>query len=74
MKCGAGPAWLSQEVSAVELFAGCDEERSKATAEATGEALTAAMRERGRDVSAMSGKIERDSPLFFGSGDNPTLF
>lgn len=36
--------------------------------------LTAKMREPGRDISARSGEMERNSPLFFGTGDNPTLF
>ena len=36
--------------------------------------LTAAMREPIRDISVTAGRMERDAPLFFGSGSNPTLF
>ena len=36
--------------------------------------LTAKMREPGRNIDARTGQMERESPLFFGSGRNPTLF
>jgi len=36
--------------------------------------LTAIMYQPGRNISAKAGEIERNSPLFFGTGDNPTLF
>jgi hypothetical protein len=48
--------------------------RADAAAIQHGEELTTAMRQPLKDVSRMVGKIERDSPLFFGLGDNPTLF
>jgi hypothetical protein len=51
-----------------------DEDCTDAAAIQTGEDLTAKMREPLKDVSQMAGRIERDSPLFFGLGDNPTLF
>jgi len=55
-------------------FEAVTELRADAAAIQTGEELTAAMREPLKDVSRMAGRIERDSPLFFGLGDNPTLF
>lgn len=36
--------------------------------------LTAKMREPGRNISDKAGQMERNSPLFFGAGLNPTLF
>ena len=36
--------------------------------------LTAQMRQPLEDVSAKAGKMERDAPLFFGTGANPGLF
>ena len=38
------------------------------------EELTAIMYQPGRNISAKAGEIERNSPLFYGTGDNPTLF
>ncbi len=36
--------------------------------------LTARMQEPGRNISEKAGSMERESPLFFGTGDNPGLF
>jgi hypothetical protein len=36
--------------------------------------LTAELRRPLADVSAKAGKMEREAPLFFGTGTNPTLF
>lgn len=49
-------------------------ERAQALAEAEGEELTQAMRQPKADISAKAGRIEREAPLFFGTGENPTLF
>lgn len=51
-----------------------DSDREQAGAVAMGEELTAMMRQPLKDVSRMAGKIERDSPLFYDTGDCPTLF
>ena len=58
-------------------FAGletCDTDRQIALGLAQAEELTALLRSPGRDISARSGRLERESPLFFGTGDNPELF
>lgn len=39
-----------------------------------GDELTEEMRQSAGDISRKAGTIERDSPLFRGSGENPTLF
>jgi hypothetical protein len=36
--------------------------------------LTQKMLEPGRNISDKAGQMERNSPLFFGTGSNPTLF
>lgn len=50
------------------------EEQEASAAELSGEELTARMREPKADISKRSGELERKSPLFFGTGDNPSLF
>jgi hypothetical protein len=74
IQCEAGPVWLSEQVSVPELFAGATEARAVAMAQSEGEKLAAKMREPVADISKEAGRIERESPLFFGTGDNPTLF
>jgi len=59
------------------FFAGMEtvgEEREAARAIAEGEALTGMMRQPKADVSKAAGEIERNAPLFFGTGANPGLF
>jgi hypothetical protein len=36
--------------------------------------LSELMLQPGRDISAKAGRLERESPLFFGTGNSPTLF
>ena len=43
-------------------------------AELEAEELTAKMREPLGNIDSRAGDIERNSPLFFGQGDNPSLF
>lgn len=51
-----------------------DDEREKALAIAQAEEMTAELLKPLGDVSTKAGRMERESPLFFGTGDNPTLF
>lgn len=51
-----------------------DQDRAQARAEAEGAELSAEIRRPIRDISDAAGKMERNAPLFFGTGDNPTLF
>ena len=48
--------------------------QTEAAGEYQGDELTAKLREPLGDVSARTGKLERESPLFFGTGANPSLF
>ena len=50
-----------------------EQERAAAAAEQQGKDLTEAML-RTVDISGKSGKMEREAPLFFGTGENPLLF
>lgn len=53
---------------------GADRERLEALAAAQAEELSAELRRPLADISSAAGKMERDAPLFFGTGDNPALF
>ena len=58
-------------------FAGlemCDEDREKALGIAQADELTARLRSTRGDISGKAGRMERESPLFFGTGDNPLLW
>lgn len=48
--------------------------QEQAAAELSGEELTAKLREPLADISKKTGELERRSPLFFGTGENPGLF
>lgn len=50
------------------------EAHKASAAELSGEELTARMLEPKGDINSRAGRMERESPLFFGQGENPTLF
>lgn len=52
----------------------CDQDRAEAAALALREDMEARLRSSRGDISARSGKMERRSPLFFGTGDSPCLW
>lgn len=72
MCCRAAPAWLRPEDEG-RMWED-DRERAQALAEESGRALTERLRSPGENVSASAGDMERESPLFYGKGSNPTLF
>jgi hypothetical protein len=51
-----------------------DAERERVSAEEEGKQLSEQMRMPLKDISKNAGRMERDSPLFFGKGDQPLLF
>ena len=58
-------------------FAGmetADEDRAKALASSQREEMETRLRSTRGYISARAGDLERNSPLFYGSGSNPTLF
>lgn len=53
----------------------CDvEKQAEAAMEYQAEELTAEMLKPLGDINTATGELERRSPLFFGTGDNPSLF
>jgi len=50
------------------------EAQEQAAAVYSGEELTAKLLEPKADISRKAGEIERNSPLFFGTGANPSLW
>ena len=72
--CLAGAAWMKDKAEVSLPGFDLEYERVAALAQAQGEELTEMLRSPKGDVSAKAGKMERDAPLFFGTGDNPTLF
>ena len=68
---------LSENPIHIMTLPGCetaDADRETARQLAEAEELSAAMRQPLADISAKAGKMEQHSPLFYGMGDNPTLF
>jgi hypothetical protein len=58
-------------------FAGMEEAvtlHSQAAAELQAEELTARLLEPRPTIDRAAGEMERNAPLFYGTGDNPTLF
>ena len=51
-----------------------DAEREEAAQIAIAEELTTVLRKPLGNIDSATGEMERDSPLFFGTGTNPTLF
>ena len=72
--CGAGSAWMRSEAEVSLPGFDLTAERVAALADSERERLEAMMRMPCGDVSARAGAMERDSPLFWGKGDSPTLF
>ena len=69
--CGS---WADASYHNRELFTGADLAREEARALAHAEELSAELKRPLKDISTASGILERESPLFFGTGNNPTLF
>lgn len=61
--------WLQPTLAGID-----HNERDKASDEAQVEELNRILRTPLKDVSHEAGEIERKSPLFYGKGENPTLF
>ena len=58
-------------------FAGMEQDvrlQSEAAAVYTAEELTKRLLEPGQSISKRAGEMERNAPLFHGTGDNPSLF
>ena len=71
LSCGG---WPDASCHSKELWTGADRERIAAQGLAQAGELTAELRRPLKDVSRATGIMEMESPLFHGTGANPTLF
>ena len=69
--CGG---WVEHPDHNRELWTGADFEREAARAQAQAQELTAELKRPLKDISRASGILERESPLFWNTGANPSLF
>jgi hypothetical protein len=74
IRCQTCGGWADHPCHSYELWSDIDRERIAARELAEAEEMTEKMRSPLKDVSTAAGIIERESPLFFGSGDNLSLF
>ena len=71
LSCGG---WADASCHSAELWTDTDKERIAARQLAEAGELSAEIRRPLKDVSRATGIMERESPLFIGTGDNPVLF
>ena len=69
--CGG---WADAGYHNLELFSDADRDREAARQLAQAEEMSATLRSPKASIDRATGILERESPLFFGTGTNPTLF
>lgn len=72
--CSICGGWADASYHNLELFTDADRERERARGLYQAQVMTNELRKPLKDISKAAGILERESPLFFGSGANPTLF
>lgn len=72
--CSICGGWADASYHNLELFTDADREREAMRQRYDAEQMTRTTRQPLKDISKAAGIIERESPLFFGSGCNPSLF
>jgi hypothetical protein len=73
-QCETCGGWSDADYHNLELFTDADKLRQVARDAKQAEELTAKMRTPLKDINIATGILERESPLFFGTGSNPALF
>jgi hypothetical protein len=73
-QCETCGGWPDAAYHNLELFTDADRERQIARDLTQAEELTAEMRTPLKDINQATGILEKWSPLFYGTGENPTLF
>lgn len=73
-RCQLCGGWSDHPDHSYELWTDADKEREAARQDQETAEMTARLRRPLKDVSCATGIMERESPLFLGSGINPTLF
>jgi hypothetical protein len=66
--------WHTNHIQTLAGLETCDHDREEALAIIQREEMETRLRSTRGDISARSGKMERNAPLFFGTGDNPLLW
>ena len=73
-QCSICGGWPDHSDHNLELFSDADRLREEARQLAQAQELSAILRTPKASIDRASGILERESPLFFGSGSNPGLF
>lgn len=73
-RCRLCGGWSDHPHHSYELWTDADREREAARQAQETEEMTAKLRRPLKDVSHAAGIMERESPLFFGTGSNQILF
>ena len=72
--CALCGGWAEAGYHNLELFSDADRTREAARQAQETLDMTAELRRPLKDISQATGIMERESPLFYGTGINPTLF
>lgn len=73
-QCAVCGGWADASYHNLELFSDADRDRETARRAQETEEMNAKLRRPLKDVSQAAGLLEREAPLFFGTGINSTLF
>ena len=73
-RCATCGGWVDHPHHSRELWDSVDVDREEAKAAHEALEMAKQMRRPLEDVSEAAGLMERRSPLFYGTGSNPTLF
>ena len=72
--CAVCQNWSGAPWHSLELLSGTDNERTAALELAAAARMTGRLHSVKEDISQAAGEMERESPLFRGTGANPCLF
>jgi len=73
-RCRTCGGWVDASYHSAELWSDVDREREAVRMAEEAEKMARLMRTPKGSVNEAAGLVERKSPLFFGSGQNPSLF
>lgn len=73
-RCQTCGGWSEHPAHSLELWTDADRDRENALRLQEAQDMTDTLRTVKDDVSRATGILERNSPLFFGTGSNPVLF
>lgn len=73
-QCAVCGGWPDASYHNLELFTDADRKRQEARERHEAEQMTATMRQPLKSIDRATGILERESPLFYGTGANLALF